>query len=178
MEATYRVLVHRDADKGVFVARAPELPGCLAEGATRAEAIARLEEEMSAQVHNIRQAGGEPPKPVDGGGYSGEISLKITPGLHRDLVWQSRDEGVPLEQLLTEMLTRAVEGRGRGQGHAPDGGGQRGDRMGQGYGQRYHSVMEDRANFIEYVRGLETGAPRGPGGGGGGRGGRHRGRGR
>src|SRR5574342_148776 len=103
MEATYRVLVHRDADKGVFVARAPELPGCLAEGATRAEAIARLEEEMSAQVHNIRQAGGEPPRPVDGGGFSGEIALKVTAALHRDLVWQSREEGVPLEQLLTEL---------------------------------------------------------------------------
>jgi len=47
--------------------------------------------------------------------------------------------------------------------------------MGQGYGQRYHAVMDDRANFIEYVRGLEPGA-RGPGGGGGGGGrGRHRG---
>jgi predicted HicB family RNase H-like nuclease len=151
------------------VARAPELPGCLAEGATRAEAIARLEEEMSAQVHNIRQAGGDPPRPVDDGGFSGELAIKVTPTLHRDLVWQSRDEGVPLEQLLTEMLTRALDGRGRGHGRPADGA-PRGDRMGQGYGQRYHSVMEDRANFIEYVRGLESGG-RGMGGGGGGGGG-------
>jgi predicted RNase H-like HicB family nuclease len=176
MEVTYRVLVHRDAERGVFVARAPELTGCVAEGATRAEAIARLEEEMSAQVHNIRQQGGEPPRPVDAGGFSGEISLKVTAALHRDLVWQSRDEGVPLDQLVAEILTRALDGRTRGQARGADGDrGQRGDRPGQGYGARYHGIMDDRANFIEYVRGLDSSGMRG--GGGGGRG-RNRGRGR
>jgi len=173
MEATYRVVVQRDAEKGVFVARAPELPGCVAEGASRSEALARLEEEMSAQVHNIREAGGEPPRPIDEGSYSGQLSVKVTSTLHRDLTWQAREEGVPLEQFLTEVLAHALDGRGRAPGRGPDG--DRGFRGERAHGSRYHGIMEDRANFIEYVRGLESGMRGGGGGGGGGRG-RNRGR--
>ena len=42
----YRVLVQYDPEKNVYTARAPELEHCSAEGATRAEAIAKVEEEI------------------------------------------------------------------------------------------------------------------------------------
>ncbi len=183
----YRVLLSFDGERKVFLARAPELPHCTGEGATRAEAIAKVEEEIEAQLQNMVAHGSQPPPAVDEADYSGEITVKVSKTLHRDLHWQARNEGIDVQQLASEMLAAALEARqetrGRRQGgnrvqhdHQPhdnignsignDRGG--GGRPQRGYGQRYHGILDDRANFIEYVRNLE-------GGGGGGFGGQARG---
>jgi len=180
----YRVLLSFDGERKVFIARAPELEHCAGEGPSRAEAIAKLEEEIDAQVQNILAHGSHPPAAVDETEWSGEIALKLSKGLHRDLAWQARSEGIDVAQLASELLAAALEGRQESRGrarpsgnrahveHAPHDniGNSRGPRS---YGQqRYQGVMEDRANFIEYVRGLDGGGygaqQRGPGGGGGG----------
>jgi len=56
--SNYRVLVSYDPERSVFVARAPELPHCSADGATRAEALTKVEEEIDAQLRNMRESGG------------------------------------------------------------------------------------------------------------------------
>jgi predicted RNase H-like HicB family nuclease len=194
----YRVHVSFDGERKLFVARAPELSHCSGEGATRAEAIAKVEEEIEAQIQNIRAQGGGVPTAVDEESWSGEIAAKVSRTLHRDLAWQARSEGIDVDQLVGELLAAALEGRRgvRGQragnrppaehvpndniGNAIGGGG----RPNRGYGPRYQGILDDRANFIEYVRGLETGGggPNrmggGPGPGPGGGGGRRRRRGR
>ena len=185
-EARYRCTVQFDAEKQVFRARAPELEHCQAEGQTRAEALARLEEEMDAQVRNMREQGAQPPAPVDEDTCTGEVQLHLSRGLHRELLFQARDEGVELGQLLSELLAGGLEARRAARGGArrsapADHDGDRNergprdrDRPRQGYGERYHGIMEDRANFIEYVRGLDQGAGNQGGGPGGGRHGRRR----
>ena len=209
--SNYRVTVQWDPGRSVFVARAPELEHCSAEGKTRAEALTGLEEEIDAQLRNMREQGSAPPASLDEdeAALSGEITAKVSKGLHRELHFQARAEGVELGQLVGEMLAggldarRAARGRRapapgqareaqgnvaegppRGQGPRPGFAGR--DQRGQG--GRYHAIMEDRATFLEYVRGLEGGPGRdqgpggfrGPPGGGGGGGprGRQRGRGR
>jgi len=167
----YRVVVCYSEEKKSFFARAPELEGCEAEGETRAEAISRLEDEMTAQVENMRQEGMEPPPSLDEQTFDGQLSLKVTPGLHRDLVFLARGESVELPTLLTELLARGLSG-GRPSRDRPRQE-QRGRREGQG--QRYHEIMDNRENFIDYVRRLDGGGGgRGgggrPAGGGGGRG--------
>ncbi len=214
--SNYRVLVHYDPDRSVYIARAPELEHCSAEGATRAEALARVEEEMNAQLDVIREQGGTPPVAFEGNevAYSGELGVKVSRTLHRDLAWQARVEGVEMSQLLAEMLAGALdarrqrarrpnpnqqpaaaapqasagaEGGGRGAGGegTDDGRGNRnppprrdapqGGRFRERNDPRYHAIMEDRATFLEYVRGLEQGGgqptgrrrdSRGPRGGG------------
>src|SRR5258706_117913 len=77
-------------------------------------------------------------------------------------------------------LERRRGGRGKRSAHqphraaaGPEGPDDRGNRIdsrprGGNYGARYHGILEDRANFIEYVRGLDQGPPaafgNGPGG--------------
>jgi predicted RNase H-like HicB family nuclease len=39
----YRVKIERDED-GVFIAEVPALPGCISQGATRAEALTNVKE--------------------------------------------------------------------------------------------------------------------------------------
>jgi predicted RNase H-like HicB family nuclease len=172
---SYRIVVSYSTEKQAFVAQAPELESCVAEGATRAEAMAKLEEEMAAQVENMQAQGLEVPVPIDEQTVEGKLSLTVSQSLHRDLAFLAKVENVDLETVVVDLLTRGVSQRwgGRGGGGRPRGEGQR--RPGEGQGARYHNIMENRADFIEYVRNLERqgqgGGGRGPGGGGGGGGG-------
>jgi predicted RNase H-like HicB family nuclease len=188
--SNYRVLVHFDPDRSVYIARAPELEHCSAEGTTRAEALSKVEEEMNAQLDVIREQGGSPPVPFDGNelAYSGELGVKVSRTLHRDLAWQARAEGIEMSQLLAEILAGGLDSRrqrarrpnppqaqaapppGQAQLQPGDEGGgntrnpaprrdfsQGGGRRGERNDPRYHAIMEDRATFLEYVRGLEQG---------------------
>ena len=203
----YRIIVQYDPSRSVFHARAPELSHIGGEGPTRGEALAQLEEEIAAQLANARESGGAvvpavDDAPPDDDAFSGDITTKVSRNLHRELAFQARAEGVELTALLAELLSQALEIRRQlrrrpaspASASAPDesrsGPAPGNDRRppyrgggGANQGGRYHAIMEDRATFLEYVRGLESGnAPprnrgdrrRGPAGGGGG-GGRGRG---
>jgi predicted HicB family RNase H-like nuclease len=191
----YRATLTFDPDRKLFIARAPELEHCTGEGPTRAEAVAKLEEEIDAQLANMLSHGSTPPRAVDEETFSGEITARVSKLLHRDLAYQARSEGIDVDHLVGELLAAAMESRKQTRGvrsgnrqqqeHMPhDSVGNRyeGGGRNRGFGGRGHNtaLLDDRANFIEYVRGLEQGggAPgrHGGGGPGGDRGGR-RGRG-
>lgn len=197
----YRVLVAFDSQRAVFSARVPELEHLSGDGPTRKDAIARLEEEIDAQLANMLSQGSTPPHAVDEEEFSGDVQAKVSRGLHRDLAYLARSEGVELDQIISELLSAALSlrqgGRSNGRSarnpnqqvsepvHADDIGnrvdgnrggshadGNRSDggrRFGRGGGYS-PQILDDRANFIEYVRNQEAGqAGRGGGGGGGGR---------
>lgn len=177
----YRVVVspimEGEEDEATLRYRASvtEVPGAQVIADTREEALAQLEEELAAQLDNIEEQGGEVPAPLLTEAFDGQIALKVSPELHRDLATLARDAELELDALLIEVMTRAVSGAHRGgrRGGGRHQGGGRRQRRGGPDGQRYHDIMEDRASFIQYVR--EQGND-GGGGGGGGRGGRGRGR--
>ena len=168
----YRITVTYDQDKGLFRASAPELERCEVEAESRAEALERLEQEIEDRVGNMRAQGIEPPRPIDEQELDGELSIHVSRSLHRDLLYRAKLEQVELDAYLSELLTRSLTLR-RGSGPANKGPDKRG-RQREGQGQRYHDIMENRADFIEYVRRLDPssggGGRRGGGGGGGGRG--------
>ena len=197
----YRVHLTFDSERKLFLARCPELEHCTSEGATRAEAIQKLEEEIDAQLANMLSHGVQPPRSVDEEDFSGQVTAKVSKTLHRDLTYQARNEGLELELLVGELLAQAMEGRRSSQrtrsgnrpqqhhdhdniGNRHDGGGNRPRGFQRGGNPQ---MLDDRATFIEYVRGLEQGGGHagghrqghgGHGGGGGGPGGqRRRGRG-
>jgi predicted HicB family RNase H-like nuclease len=181
----YRVLVSFDRDRNLFHARTHELEHLSGEGASRADAIAKLEEEIDAQLANMLSSGTAPPRALDDVEYSGEVQAKITRGLHRDLAHLARTEGVELPQLVGELLAGAMavrQGSGRGVhkargfasepsddiGNRADHGGNHRDgnhRDGNrrfGRGGMASGALDDRASFIEYVRGLDQTGPAGP----------------
>lgn len=49
----YRVLLEQDED-GVFVAEVPSLPGCVTQGATRAEALSNVQEAIEGYLDSLR----------------------------------------------------------------------------------------------------------------------------
>ncbi len=62
MTMKFRVIVQIDED-GVFVAECPSLPGCVSQGATRAEALANMHDAMTGYLDSLR-AHGDPIPPA------------------------------------------------------------------------------------------------------------------
>ena len=58
------VIEHLSAeDGGGFLATVPDLPGCMSDGETRAEALANVEDAISVWIHTAREAGLPIPEP-------------------------------------------------------------------------------------------------------------------
>ena len=60
----FRVLLYQDED-GVFVAEAPTLPGCISQGATRAEAVSNVRAAIAGYLASLQQHGNPIPPPLD-----------------------------------------------------------------------------------------------------------------
>ena len=61
----YEIIIYwSDADQA-FIAEAPELPGCAADGTTYQEALAAVEVVISEWIETARSLGREIPEPKD-----------------------------------------------------------------------------------------------------------------
>jgi predicted RNase H-like HicB family nuclease len=59
----YELIVYWSADDGVFVVDVPELPGCMAHGATPNEAVAQVQEAIALWIDAAREDGRAVPEP-------------------------------------------------------------------------------------------------------------------
>ncbi|MDA4134232.1 MAG: type II toxin-antitoxin system HicB family antitoxin [Thaumarchaeota archaeon] len=50
----YRVTIEQDEDD-VFVARCPSLPGCVSQGATRADALANIKDAIDGYLASLKK---------------------------------------------------------------------------------------------------------------------------
>ena len=60
----FRVILQQDED-GVTVAEVPALPGCISQGATRAEAVENIREAIAGYIESLRVHGDPIPPPID-----------------------------------------------------------------------------------------------------------------
>jgi predicted RNase H-like HicB family nuclease len=168
----FRILLTFDNDKKLFIAHVPELDGLKAEGATRGESLSKAEEAIEQAFRQAAEEGRDMPVPFDNQEFSGELNLKISPSLHRDISFLAKQENITPDQLASELLSAGVSIRTAGRRrerphHRDEEGPHRGgdDRKRSPRGDRYFNIMDDKAAFIEYVRGLEGGGtPRRRGG--------------
>jgi antitoxin HicB len=63
MQRNFKVILEQDED-GVFVARVPELPGCVSDGKTKAEALKNIREAIEGYVETLHDEGWSLPKVV------------------------------------------------------------------------------------------------------------------
>ena len=59
----YELIVYWSAEDGVFVVDVPELPGCMAHGATPSEAVAQAQEAIALWIDTARELGRSVPEP-------------------------------------------------------------------------------------------------------------------
>ncbi|MDG6995954.1 MAG: type II toxin-antitoxin system HicB family antitoxin [Nitrososphaerota archaeon] len=63
MPRHFKVLLEQDED-GVFIARVPELPGCVSNGRTKDEALNRVKEAIEGYLETLKEEGWPLPKVV------------------------------------------------------------------------------------------------------------------
>jgi predicted RNase H-like HicB family nuclease len=63
MTMKYEIIIYwSDADRA-FIAEVPELPGCMADGATKAKALIAVERVAREWIETARELGREVPRP-------------------------------------------------------------------------------------------------------------------
>src|ERR1700730_19134426 len=68
---------------GTFRAEIIEFPGCIATGDTAAEALASLENVAESWLEATIARGQHVPEPIEGGGFSGKLVVRLGRDLHR-----------------------------------------------------------------------------------------------
>jgi antitoxin HicB len=94
-----------EAEGGGYVATVPDLPGCMSDGETMAEAAANVTDAIEAWIAAAQEMGRPVPKPGDG---RSEFRQRLPRTLHAQLTELARLEGVSLNTLITSLLAESV----------------------------------------------------------------------
>ena len=106
MHLPYRLELVPDSDEGGYVARYPDLPGCLTVGETMTATIANAEDAKRAWIEAALEDGQEIAEPDTADNYSGQFKLRIPKSLHRALSEHARAEGTSMNQYCLYLLSR------------------------------------------------------------------------
>jgi antitoxin HicB len=97
----------RRNDDGTWFACVRDLPGCMTEGDTQAEALEMLEDAMRSWLEVAIERGLRIPEPRPEPAYSGRFVVRVPKSLHRALAERARSEGTSLNQLVVAALAEA-----------------------------------------------------------------------
>ena len=95
------------AEEHVFwVAKSVSLKGCVGQGETAEEAITELEMNEQEWIETAKEVGiPVPPVPVEAAQeYSGKLTVRIAPGVHRDAARIAKAEKVSLTQYISDAI--------------------------------------------------------------------------
>ncbi|MDF1794984.1 MAG: toxin-antitoxin system HicB family antitoxin [Coxiellaceae bacterium] len=95
-------------DGGGYLAEAPDLAGCIADGETIAEALHDIELAIKAWIATATEFGDPIPKPSVAMNYSGQWRIRVPKHLHAALALQAKEEGVSLNMLATTLLAESM----------------------------------------------------------------------
>jgi antitoxin HicB len=95
---------------GGYLVEFPDLPGCISDGQTVAEAVANPRDAQAAWIAAMREAGRPIPAPGadPADGYSGKWVLRTPRSLHRSLAERAKREGVSLNMLAVALLAEGL----------------------------------------------------------------------
>jgi predicted RNase H-like HicB family nuclease len=96
---------------GTFRAEIMEFPGCIATGDTAAEALASLENVAESWLEATTARGQHVPEPMEGGGFSGKLVVRLGRDLHRRAAHMAAHEGVSLNQFIVSSVAEHVGSR-------------------------------------------------------------------
>jgi predicted RNase H-like HicB family nuclease len=70
MSDRYEIIIYWSVEDDAFVCVVPELPGCMAHGSTREEALASVQEAIAAWIATANEFGDPVPEPRGGLTYA------------------------------------------------------------------------------------------------------------
>lgn len=106
-----RPLSHQDG--GGYLAEVPDLPGCVSDGETPAEAIGNARDAIRAWIDAMKAHRNPIPPPTIIEDYSGKWVQRVPKSLHRALAERARIEGVSLNTLVTTILSGGIAKKDR-----------------------------------------------------------------
>jgi antitoxin HicB len=108
-ELAYRFTVRplTDEEGGGWLVEFPDLPGCMADGATPEEAIGEAADAVRSWLETARLSG-DPIPPPSRDDYSGKWVLRAPRSLHRKLAERAKAEGVSLNMLAVSLLAEGI----------------------------------------------------------------------
>lgn len=94
-----------EGEGGGYLATVPELPGCMSDGETRAEAIENAQDAIESWIEASEELGRVVPEP---GMSSGKWVQRVPKSLHMTLKQVAETEGVSLNAYVTSVLAEKV----------------------------------------------------------------------
>ena len=98
------------SEGGGYLLEFPDLPGCIADGATVEEAITNAEDALNSWLKTAKEFGDKIPEPTLPSKFSGQWRLRIPKSLHAALVLRAKQEGVSLNTLAATLLAQNLGG--------------------------------------------------------------------
>ena len=105
LKLPYKLEIVPDIDEGGFVARYPELPGCITVGDTLEAVVKNLNAAKIEWITAALEDGNTIPEPSTYDDYSGQFKLRLPKSLHKLLADQSKEEGVSMNQYCVYLLS-------------------------------------------------------------------------
>ena len=104
----YKVDIAWSNEDKCYIARMPELPGCVTEGETLEEAAVNAQEAIQSYLKSLDDKGRPLPNPIASKKFSGKIPLRIDPELHRQLAIQAHVDGNSLNKFIERKLKKVI----------------------------------------------------------------------
>jgi len=111
LNLNYPITTYED-EEGGYVAEIKELRGCITQGETLEDLYDLIDDAKNAWIAAAFEQGIEIPEPEDMQEYSGRFVVRISRSLHRGLTRQAKQEGVSLNQHVSNLLTAGLYGVG------------------------------------------------------------------
>ena len=108
----YRINLAFDGESHAWIVRYPELPGCVAHGATPEEALAEGEDAKALWIETALEEGHEIPEPQGETSYSGKFVLRLPKRLHEAAAESAEREGTSLNNYLVQLVSEGVQRSG------------------------------------------------------------------
>lgn len=106
LKLPYPVTIYPEPEGG-FTVEVRDLPGCVGQGGTVAEALETIEEARRLWLEVAYEHGDDIPRPLIDDGFGGRVLLRMPRSLHRRLVEGAEREGVSLNQHLASLLSES-----------------------------------------------------------------------
>ena len=102
----FRVYQNKVEEHAFWVAKSTCLKGCVGQGETAEEAISELEVNEQEWLVTAKEAGIPiPPVPVETSQeYSGKLTVRIAPAVHRDAAQCAKAEKISLTQYISDAI--------------------------------------------------------------------------
>ena len=103
---TYDWLTFNSEEDRAWIAEVPDLPGCMADGKTQADAVHAAEKAAKLWLEVAKKDRRKLPLPSELGEASGKFIVRAPRSLHRRLQIMAKREHVSLNQLVVSLLSQ------------------------------------------------------------------------